>query len=376
MLPSLLRSLRRVVVPCALLLLVSCGSSGDGWEVSSPAREGMDPALLEEAREYAFQEGKNTQGVVVVRHGRIVAEWYAEGASAESYGASWSMGKSFTSALVGIALEEGSIPSLDVSMATYIPSWTGTEHEAITLRDVLEMSSGLEWDENYGIGSDVQRMVTTMSPPLSVPTGRPVIAPPGTTFNYSSGDTMLLSAVLQQATGMSVADYAEQKLFRPLGIRNAEWWKDTTGMTLTYCCLDMRSRDFARFGELYLRNGAWNGRPVVPASWVTASLTPTPSYGGYGFQWWLIGREGPGLPEDTYAAIGHDGQYIYVIPSKDLVVVRNGTYIKFEGEPVADPYLFLRYPSDGIIRDLGTKPPDDWDDVTFLGYVIDSITDD
>lgn len=363
--------------PLALLLLTACGgSSGDGWVVSSPEAEGMDAAVLEQARTYAFTEGKNTQGVVVVRHGRIVAEWYAEGASAESYGASWSMAKSVTSALVGIALDEGLIPSLDVAISDYIPTWAGTEHAAITLRDVLEMSSGLEWDENYGIGSDVFDMVITMGSALDIVVARPVAATPGTVFNYSSGDTMLLSEVLAEATGMSAGEYAQRKLFGPLGLENVEWWRDVAGRTLTYCCLDMRSRDFARFGELYLRGGAFRGRQIVPAAWVDASWTPSPSYEGYGYQWWLVGRTDPGIPEDTVAAIGHDGQYIYIVPSLDLVVVRNGTYVKYDGEPVADPYLFIRYPSDGIVPDLGTRPPDAWDDAAFLGPIVDAIVAD
>lgn len=369
--PAVRRALAYLLV--AFVGLHGCDTPSDAWRVSSPAQEGMDAAVLEGARTYAFAEGKNTQGVVIVRHGRIVAEWYADGSDADSYAASWSMAKSFTSALVGIALDEGVLPSLDVPIADYVPAWAGTAHEAITLRDVLEMSSGLAWDETYNLGSDVQDMVFTTGPMIDIVTARPVAAPPGTVFNYSSGDTLLLSAVLQAATGMTVADYASQKLFEPLGIARADWWRDTTGLTLTFCCLDMSSRDFARFGELFLRRGRWHGRPVVPETWVSSSLTPSRSYDGYGFQWWLIGRDDPRLPPDAYAAIGHDGQYIYVVPSSDLVVVRNGLYMKYDGEPVADPFLFARYPSDGIILDQGTKPPDTWSDAEFLLPILDAI---
>lgn len=349
---------------------------GDAWVVSTPEAEGMDSATLEGARSYAFADGKNTQGVVVVRHGKIVAEWYGADSDASRYAASWSMAKSMTSALVGIALEEGAIPSLDVSIASYVPSWAGTDHAAITLRDVLHMSSGLDWDETYNLGSDVQDLVFSMGDSLDVVYARPVAAPPGTVFNYSSGDTMLLSAVLQSATGMSVADYAQQKLFGPLGITGAQWWRDTSGVTLTFCCVDMRSRDFARFGELYLRQGRWHGRTVVPEAWVQQSLTPSPAYEGYGFQWWLLGRDDARLPSDTYAAIGVDEQYIYVIPSRDLVIVRSGLYFKYDGEPVADPYLYYRYPNAGIIMDAGTYAPDSWDDAAFLMPILDSITAD
>ncbi len=347
--------------------------------MSTPAAEGLDPSVLDGARAYAFAQGKNTQGVVVVRHGRIAAAWYAEGAGVDSYAASWSMAKSFTSALVGIALDEGLIPSLDVSMAEYIPSWEGTEKAAITLRDVLTMSSGLAWNEGYAdseLGdSDVVEMVFTTGSHLAIVEDQAVASPPGATFNYSSGNTMLLSAVIEGATGMPAGAFAEARLFGPLGLEHVDWWRDTSGQTLTYCCLDMRSRDFARFGELYLRHGAWDGASVVPATWVDASLAPSAAYDGYGFQWWLIGRSDPRLPADTFAAEGHDGQFIYVVPSLDLVVVRNGIYRKSPKEPVATPYLYAVYPSDGLIGNLGTRPPDSWDDAAFLGPIIDAIVE-
>ena len=327
-----LRSRHLCRFACVLFGLIgSCSSdSGDGWVVSTPAREGMDDTVLEGARTYAFAQGKHTQGVVVVRHGVIVAEWYAEGASVDSYAASWSVAKSFTSALIGIAFEDGLIPSLDVSMATYIPSWAGTDKEAITLRDVLTMSSGLDWVEDYALTeeSDVVDMVLTGESALAIVEDEPVLHSPGEVFNYSSGDTMLLSAVLQEATGMSAGAFAQARLFAPLGLDRVDWWQDTTGQTLTYCCLDMRSRDFARFGQLYLDRGARDGRQIVPTGWVEASLSPSSAYEGYGYQWWLLGRTEAGIPDDTFAALGHDGQYIYVIPSLDLVVVRNGTYVK------------------------------------------------
>lgn len=362
------------------LAVAACkGDDGidDGWEVSTPAAEGMDAEVLEGARDYAFGDGKRTQGVVVVRNGRIAAEWYWERAGVDSYAASWSVGKSVASALIGIALDEGLIPSLDVPIADYVPSWQGTEHEAITLRSVMTMSSGLDWLEAYAISdfndSDVIAMVVTEGSHLAIVEEQPIAHPPGDTFNYSSGDAMLLSAVLASATGMTAEEYGQEKLFAPLGIPGAEWWRDTAGDTLTYCCLDMRSRDFARFGQLYLDGGMHDGATVVPAAWVDDSLAPSPAYQGYGYMWWLIGATDASIPADTYAALGHDGQYIYVIPSLDLVVVRNGHYFKSPGDTVATPNLFDRYPSDGLVEDAGTAPPDSWEDAAFLGPIIDSI---
>jgi CubicO group peptidase (beta-lactamase class C family) len=317
-----------------------------------------------------------------VRHGAIAAEWYAPGRGPDSWGASWSMAKSFTGALIGIALEDGLIPSVDEPMTTYYPDWAGTPRDAITLRDVLRMASGLDWNEEYDPNagpaeeSQIIQLVLFEPDQLAYVSQLPAAGAPGETFNYSSGDTMLLSGVIEHATGMSVGEYAQQELFGPIGIDQVEWWQDTEGHTLTYCCLDMPSRDFARMGLLFLNDGAWGDEQVVPAEWIAESLTPSPAYEGYGYQWWLIGRDHDRLPDDTYAAQGHDGQFIYVIPSLDLVVVRNGVYDKFDGPAVADPNLYGRYPSDSRGTRLGTLLPENgWDAAAFLVPIIESIQD-
>lgn len=118
----------------------------------------------------------------------------------------------------------------------------------------------------------------------------------------------------------------------------------------------------------------WDGEQLIPAAWVDASVTPASTYSGYGYQWWLEGKTSSGLPADLYAAEGHDGQFIYVIPSLELVVVRNGHYDKFDGPAIAEPQLFLRYPSDGLTPGGGTLPPDSWSHAQFLEPIIASIT--
>jgi CubicO group peptidase (beta-lactamase class C family) len=347
----------------------------NGWQVETPEQHGMDPGVLEGARQYAFQPEKHTQGVVVVRHGVIVAEWYAPGRDATSFATSWSVAKSFTSALIGIAIDEGLIESVDASMAEFFPDWRGTDREAITLRDVLQMASGLDWVESYDpsdlSSSDVIRMILGERDHLAYAASQPLAQPPGTSFNYSSGDTMLLSGVLEAVTGRTAGEYAEEKLLGPIGMAPVDWWRDATGHTATYCCVDTPSREFARLGLLYLRGGEWDGARIVPAEWVATSTSPSPSYAGYGYQWWL-GTD-PELP-DYFSARGHDGQYIYVLPGLDLVVVRSGHYDKYAGEPVADPSLWARLPSDGLIEGAGTRPPEGgWDDDEFLGPIVAAI---
>ncbi len=339
----------------------------------------MDATVLDGARAYAFQPGKNTQGVVVTRRGMLVAEWYEDGRDATSYGASWSMGKSFTSAIVGIAIHEGKIPGVDKKLVDYYPQWAGSPRDQITLEHVLRQSTGLMWNEDYVVeqagGSDVVKLLFTTDSPLDYVLGKSLESPPNTTFNYSSGNTLLMSGILQQATGMAAGDYAQDKLFSKVGMKSAQWWRAKTGETLTYCCLDMTSRDYAKFGLLYMQHGMWEGEQVVPAEWVDASLQSATTYNGYGYQWWLEGKTDSTLPPDTFAAEGHDGQYIFVIPSKQLVVVRNGHYDKFDGPPIADPQLFLRYPPDGLIEDGGTLPPDTWSNSEFLRPILESIRD-
>ncbi len=350
---------------------------GASWEVAAPADAGMYAQILAKAKDYAFAEGKHTQGVVVVRHGRIVAEWYAPGADEDSWTASWSVAKSFSTALVGQAIAEGKIPSVDEPMSTYLPSWKGTDKEAITLRNVLQMESGLAWNEEYdptsARSSDVVQMGLSADE-LAYATGRPLAVPPGTRWLYSSGDAMLVSEVIAQATGMSAADYAQEKLFRPIGMEKADWWQDAAGHTLGYCCFDATARAYARFGQLYLHEGTWGDEQVVPASWVKDSVTNAPGeHPDYGYMWWLGDVEG--VPKDMFSADGHDGQYIWVIPSLDMVVVRTGTYVKDPGPAVADPNLFRLYPPDDLVPGKGTIAPDTWSDADFLGPIVASVQD-
>lgn len=353
---------------------------GKDWVVEDPADAGMDAAKLEDARDYAFVDGRNTQGVVVVRDGAIVSEWYADGADADSWTASWSVAKSFTSAVTGIAVDEGAIASIEDPASKYVRAWEGTDKAAITVEDILHMQSGLKWDEDYRPSSletsDVVQMGLS-SNELVYPEERPVAHPPGTVFNYSSGDAMILAGIVEDATEEPMRDYAEEHLFGRIGMEKADWWEDAAGNTLGYCCLDSTARGFARLGLLYLRDGRWGDEQVVPADWVEASVenaSPQPDDPGYGYMWWLL-DDVEGVPGDAYAAEGHDGQFIYVIPSLDLVVVRTGTYVKDPGPAVADPNLFGVYPPDDLVPGKGTKPPDEWDEAAFLGPIVASVQD-
>ena len=351
---------------------------GVEWEVAQPEEHGMNPASLDAARTYAFADGMNTQGVVVVHDGAIVAEWYADGADEESWATGHSVAKSFTSALVGIAIEDGLIPGVEEPMVTYFPEWAGSQRETITLRDVLQMSSGLDWVEDNPAApteTDSAQLVLGEQDQLRYASSPPAASEPGSVWSYSSGDTMLLSGVIEQATGMPADEYARQEIFDPLGMERAEWGRDTHGPTLTWCCIDATSREFARFGLLYERQGTWGDEQIVSKAWVAESLEPAPqSANSYGYQWWLVRADE--LPDDTFKASGLDGQYIYMIPSLDLVVVRNGTYVKEPGPPIADPNMFARWPFGGLAAGKGTLPPEQtWDDAEFLQPIVQPLTE-
>jgi CubicO group peptidase (beta-lactamase class C family) len=348
------------------------------WQMSTPAAQGMKQEGIDVALDYAFQAAKNTQGVLVIRHRSIVAERYEAGRDASSFAASWSMGKSITSALVGIAIDRGLIKNVDVKMTDYYPDWVGTAKADMRLRDVLQMASGLAWVEEYRPGADVASDIVTMvfeADALKFASTRPFKNAPGSVFNYSSGDTMLVSGVLEKATGMSALEFGKKELFTKIGMSPVEWWRDTSGHTLTYCCVDTPTRQFAKFGLLFLERGKWNGERIISEAWIDESLRPSSSFEGYGFFWWLIGRTNAAIPADTYAARGVDGQLIYVIPSRDLIVVRNGHYDKRLGDALADPNLFTVYPSFGLVPDAGTRPPDSWKDEEFLAPIVGAVMD-
>jgi CubicO group peptidase (beta-lactamase class C family) len=229
------------------------------------------------------------------------------------------------------------------------------------------MTSGLSWSEYYAttqtVLSDIGRMASEERDQLSFVAGKPLAFPPGTVFSYSSGDSMLLSGVIEGSTGLSAGEYARRHLFGPLGMSRAQWWSDAVGHTLTYCCVDAPSREFARIGLLYARNGRWNGRQILPERWVRDSATPihVPAADGgssnnYGYRWYT---------SSILHAFGDD-QWIYVFPQLDLVVVRNGHYDKDPGPPIADPNLFARYPAAGLVPGRGTIPPEGGWNMSFL----------
>ncbi len=350
------------------------------WPTRDPELLGLDPVALEALRAYAMAPEMNTQAVLVIREGAIAAEWYAPDRDPDDWATSWSMAKSFSSTLIGVALHEGLLESLDVPMTDFIPEWIGSDREGITLRHVLSMSAGFDWGESEDNYVDLLEMGVSADQ-LAHALAQEVAHPPGEVWSYSSGTTMLLSRVIEVVTGMQAEAYARAKLAEPLGFKRYEWWIDGVGSTLTYCCIDATSRDFARFGQLYLQRGAWGDQQLFDPSWADAVASAhQPDNPSYGLQFWLNKEGGtpdrPKIPRALYHAQGYDHQFVFIFPEHDMLLVRNARFIRPEGPPVASEGLDEAGMGLGGLAQTGSFAPDEsWDDTTFLELLMAAVVE-
>jgi len=292
--------------------------AGDqSWPVSSPEEQGMDSAVLDAMFNAIADEGLNIDGVVVVRHGHIITEKYYPPYKQDTLHEMYSVTKSVVSALVGIAIQEGYIQSEEDSVLSYFPKRSFENSDplktAISIENLLTMSSGLSWDYQAMISSRDWVQYTL---------DQPMVSEPGSEFSYNSGNSHVLSAIIQKTSGMTTYDFAQMHLFDPLGISEVRWQKDVDGVYKGGWGMAMTLRDMARLGYLYLSEGAWKGEQVLPVEWIQASQQPyvqvqdplEPWDVWIGYSWWLH-------EDGLYAAHGMKGQFIYVIPENDLVVV-------------------------------------------------------
>ncbi|MCG8315554.1 MAG: beta-lactamase family protein [Pseudomonadales bacterium] len=290
----------------------------------------LDNAQLEEAVATAFTEPaeapRNTTSFLVAYKGKLIAEKYAYGVTPNSPVLGWSMTKSVSASLVGILSQEGVI---DINDPAPIPAWSGTDKAAITIRDILHMSSGLDYVEDYGGESDVSKMLYTQSDQVAYASARALLHPPGTVFNYSTGDANLLGKIIQDSVGGTAQDaynFYQLKLFHKIGVTSAFIEVDTTGQFVGGAYGFMSPRDWLRLGQLYLQEGSWQGEQIISKEWIEFATSPSPVSPEYGAQIWLNtnGNVWPQVPSDAYYFAGHQGQRVVVIPSKELVIVRTG----------------------------------------------------
>ena len=366
----------KVIFCISFLSLNGCGSSGSSpeipepapvqppsfyWEVSTPEEQGMDSNKVKEIVEYVLNDDFSTQGLIVVRGDKIVVEEY-KGISEStllglqsvysnndwdfdidewrnkwgnrdrnSLATSWSVAKSFTSSLIGIAIENGFIDSVDEYVSTYLPNWIGTDKEnSVTIQDVLEMRSRLQCPPGGNGGSSIYYQEDQLTPSIERGFNQDL---PENGWVYCNADTMILGEVLLNATGLDAMEFGDRYVFSKIGMI-VDWWQDGQNNYLTYCCLDTTTRDFARFGLFWLNQGLWDGEQIIASTWIEESLKPAAKVDWsetveYGYQWYMHDGFTAGeefLDVFGFGAKGYSTNHITIIPSYDLVIVRNSLY--------------------------------------------------
>lgn len=268
---------------------------------------------------------KRTRSVLVIYKDQIIAEKYTNGFTKKSKMLGWSMTKSVASAAIGVLVKKG---VLNVNDTHLFPEWENDERSKITLSNVLQMNTGLQWVENYNKISDVTKMLYLEADMTKSQLLKPLVGKPNNSWNYSSGTTNLLSGIIRNhfQTQQETLDFWYAELIDKIGMHSMILETDLSGNYIGSSYGWATTRDWAKFGLLYLHNGNWNGEQLLTKSWVKYSATPTNSSNGrYGAQFWLnAGGEYPNVPRDLYSCNGYQGQYVFIIPSKDLVVVRFG----------------------------------------------------
>ena len=434
-----------------VFLVASCGGSGDSgqsrlsptipsttpthpivWDIATPESVGMSKVILDEAFRYAMEDGSYTQAAVVIKDGKLVYERYRgitrneasilnESISIDfvtlsnlynerdvrSYVSSWSTAKSFTSIALALAVEEGFINSINDSAASYITEWSTDERSAISIKNLLDMRSGLvpmcfissinnigecQTASGASSGGNIVYANDQMTKCISRNLADEGVTHPwyvsGSVpftrgnFLYSNCDTMVLGEIIFRATGQDLQTFAEYNLFSKIGIE-ASWWRDfssngqSNGNYLAYCCLDMTARDFAKFGHMLLLGGVWEDGSLKLGSYVNAIK----NLQSYGLQFWTLCSDPTSSPCGEYviSTIGFDGQYIMVDFERNLVVVRASLY-----EPVqnisSDRKMRL-FPNDlsssnwvaTVPSGLGAVPNSTFSASEFMKKVIDSV---
>lgn len=311
---------------------------GDGPVTALP--KGAPIALQPETQQWI--KDRTVTALVVLKDGALVHESYYQGTGPDDLRISWSVAKSYISALFGVLLEEGAIASIDDPVTKYAPALKGGAYDGATIRNILNMASGVTFDEDYlDQSSDINKMGRVLALGKSMDGFAAEISEtfvaPGTDWQYVSIDTHIISMVIRGATGGEIAPLLSEKIIKPMGVEASPYYlTDGNGVAFVLGGLNLRTRDYARMGQMFLQNGAYNGKQIVPANWVAASTVPSaPTEDGefgYGYQWWMPkdGRSGEFLARGIY------GQYIYINRPLGVVIASNAADRKFREEGVSD----------------------------------------
>ncbi|NRB34399.1 MAG: serine hydrolase [Rhodobacteraceae bacterium] len=308
--------------PASLPMLAAPGE--EVWPQGNAVTLSQDPKLVQAMTDPALL-GEGYRAALVVHRGQIIAESYADGFDADTPLLGWSMTKTLVAALFG-TLEQAGLVSRDMDLTSSYPDWAQDDRADITLADMLAMSSGLGWNEGYGDVSDVTRMLYLVDDMAGFAASQPLVAPVGTDFIYSSGTSTALSRVMQNLAGDDNLSYPQGALFAPLGMSSAVLETDATDTFVGSSYMYATARDWARFAQFLLQGGQWDGQALLPEGYTDWMFAPAPASDGlYGKgQIWI---ESPGERppfEDAVWMQGHDGQFIGIFPSRDLIVLRMG----------------------------------------------------
>jgi CubicO group peptidase (beta-lactamase class C family) len=278
----------------------------------------------------AYMSEQRTAALVIVQDGKVRLERYGLDFDARGRWTSFSVAKSFTSTLVGAAIRDGYIASIDDRVSDYIPDMQGSVYDAVSIRQLLTMTSGVRWNEDYEDKlSDVARFNGHTAEPgvdvtVSYMRRLPREAPAGSEWVYKTGETNLIGVLVSSATGKTLADYLSEKIWAPFGMeRDASWLLGPTGHEISGCCMQAATRDFARFGLFMLGGGRVDGEAILPDDWIAAATTTQVGIGypgkGYGYQWWTY-------DDGSFAAQGIFGQGIFIDPQRQLVIASNSNW--------------------------------------------------
>jgi CubicO group peptidase (beta-lactamase class C family) len=307
---------------------------GDGWSVATPEEAGMSSEGLKRAYQdwWDSDDFRQACSLIVIRHGKLIKEGYARNlVDRTRRTAIWSATKSITSLDLGIARGLGYLQDLDQPIYEIIPeAFKGVEVEkrAITLRHLLTMTSGLDFKDDgiHSVSVELSPHADATKHPITYILKKPMYAKPGETFYYQSANPHLIGAIIQKVTGKTLEQLAVEYLFTPLGIQDFNWESDTEGHSFGGFGLFMRPRDMGKIGQLVLQGGVCNETTIIPKEWLSQSTIPQspvpeddPEWEGakYGYYWWIF----PDLGEGAIAASGHGGQFIFILPQYDLVIV-------------------------------------------------------
>lgn len=321
-----------VIILAFIILLGACGGGGSasqqnsstaalqeaptlpvGWslERKNPSQVDIEAARAQAVLDHVFTD-EAVQAAVLSKRGYVIGERYAEGFDKQSRGTSWSVAKSFYGSLIGIAISEGWLKSTEQKASEIITEWANGDKADITIGQILGMRSGYDPNDQVFFQKDQS----------AYSIGLALTSAPDDTFAYSNANSQLMEPLIRRATGVSAHDYLTSKILEPLGIDNPGLWLDSTGQQpMTYCCIDLVPDDFLKFGILFSRRGEWDGDQLIPREFVDDSLTAHSSY--YGYQWWLLNEAffGSAVPIKTFAALGLNGQKIYIWPETDIALV-------------------------------------------------------